>query len=505
MPIKVSFDTKAPKTETLVVFAAQDEKGGVAKLLDAAKAADKKTKGALKRTVTSEKFQAKKGQSLVITAPAGTSHSHIVILGLGNPDQLTLQDFEKAGSGLAATLNARKAASAQVILEPKNIGKLDLSEAASRFGAGAQLNSYRFDKYLTKEPKEKKPTLKSVTVTLPSPAAARQLFAIEQKRAEAVFMTRDLVSEVPNVLYPESFANIIKKELAPFGIKVDILHMKDLQKMGMGALVAVGQGSIREPKLVTMEYMGGKKGQKPVAFVGKGVTFDTGGVSLKPGAGMEEMKWDMAGAGAVVGLMRTLAARGAKANVIGVVALAENMPSGAAYRPGDIVTSMSGQTIEVHNTDAEGRLILCDALWYCQEKYKPSHIVDLATLTGAVIVALGHEYAGLFANDDDLSQKLVEAGKETGELLWRMPLSDAWDKQIDTPQADMKNISGGREAGSAIGAHFLKRFIKSGVKWAHLDIAGTAWSNKDRPSIPKGASAFGVRLLDQYVLSNWEK
>lgn len=499
MSLKISFDSKSSKADVLVVFAVE---GG--KLLDGARAADKKTKGALKRAIAAEKFEGKKGQSLIVTGPAGTSHTHIVVLGLGKAEDLKPRDFERSGSSLTGILNARRAATAQVQFEQKGL-TVDTSVAASRFAMGALLSSYRFSKYLTREPKEKKPTAKSLSLTVAAPAPARALFAIEQKRAEAIFLARDLVSEVPNVLYPESFANIIQKELAPFGIKINILHMKDLQKMGMGALVAVGQGSIREPKIVTMEYNGGDKKQKPVAFVGKGVTFDTGGISLKPGPGMEEMKWDMAGAGAVVGLMRTLAARGAKVNAVGVVALAENMPSGAAYRPGDIVTSMSGQTIEVHNTDAEGRLILCDALWYCQEKYQPTHIVDLATLTGAVLIALGHEYAGLFANDDALSDQLTAAGKETGELLWRLPLNDAWDKQIDTPQADMKNISGGREAGSAIGAHFLKRFIKKNVKWAHLDIAGMAWTNKDRVSTPRGASAFGVRLLDQYVTDNWEK
>ena len=323
--------------------------------------------------------------------------------------------------------------------------------------------------------------------------------------AEAVFLSRDLVSEVPNVLYPESYANIIKRELSPLEIEVKILGRKEMQKLGMGALVSVGLGSAREEKLVTMQYRGGSKNQKNVAFVGKGVTFDTGGISLKPGPGMEDMKWDMAGSAAVVGLMKSLASRRAKANVVGVVALAENMPSGTASRPGDIVKTMSGQTVEILNTDAEGRLILCDALWYCQEKFKPSQIIDLATLTGAVIIALGHEYGAVFSNDDKLPQHLISAGKEVGEELWHMPLNDAWDKAIDSPAADIKNISGGRDAGSAIGAHFLKRFIQKGVAWAHLDIAGVAWATKERPGVPKGAIGFGVRLLDRYVAEYCEK
>ena len=494
--MKISFEARAANADALVVMATE---GG--KLLPAAAAADKKSKGAIKRALVAEKFQAKKAQTLVIAGPAGFSCRHIVVLGLGKGDDLSLHDFEKMGSQLTSLLNARKAASAQVVFDGKglNLKGLTQEKAAAQLAAGALLNSYRFDKYLTKEPKDKKPTLKTVRIVLDEAVKARKLFETHQKAAESVFLVRDLVTEAPNVLYPESFANIIRKELAPLGIKVNVLSMKDMQKLGMGALIAVGQGSVREPKLVTMSYEGGKKGQAPVAFVGKGVTFDTGGISLKPGPGMEEMKFDMAGAAVVTGLLKTLASRKAAVNAVGVVALAENMPSGNATRPGDIVTSMSGQTIDIHNTDAEGRLILCDALWYVQETFKPKQIVDLATLTGAVIIALGHEYGGLFANDDTLANHLTHAGKEVGEELWRMPLNDAWDKAIDTPAADMKNISGGRDAGSAIGAHFLKRFIKPGVKWAHLDIAGVAWAYKDRVSVPKGASAFGVRLLDQFV------
>ena len=505
-PAKIQFDQKPAKNaDTLVVFATEDGKSG-ARLTAAATALDGKTKGAIKRAAAASDFAGKKAQVLAIPGPDGVSARHIIVVGLGKPADLGTLCFEKIGSTLSAQLNARKSVLADVSFpdDEAKASKLGADEAAAHFALGALLNTYRFDKYLTKEPKDKKPTLKTLHVTVKDAARARKAFSAGQKVAEGAFLTRDLVSEVPNVLYPESFAAIIKKELAPLGIEVKILTDKDMKKLGMGAILAVGQGSVRLPRLVSMEYKGGKKGQRPVAFVGKGVTFDTGGISLKPGPGMEDMKWDMAGAGTVVGLMKALAARGAKANVIGIVGLAENMPSGEAYRPGDIVTSMSGQTIEVHNTDAEGRLVLCDALWYVQQKFKPTHIVDLATLTGAMIIALGHEYAGVFANDDVFAQDLVKAGSATGEALWQMPLHDAWDKAIDSPAADMKNISGGRDAGSAIGAHFLKRFIQDGVKWAHLDIAGVAWSNKDRSGVPKGASSFGVRLLDKYVADNWE-
>jgi leucyl aminopeptidase len=498
--MKISFEKKPSlKPDAYVVFAVA---GG--KLAGPAQALDKKTGGALKRALTAEGFEGKKGKALTIPGPAGVAVSHIVVVGLGKLVDLKPRDFEKVGSSLVGELNARRIVSAQVLFGDE-LKYVPEEGAASHLANGLTLSSYRFDKYLTKEPKEKKPTLKSVEIVVNAAAGARKLFDVQRKVAEAVFLTRDLVSEVPNVLYPDSYANIIKKQLAPLGIKVNILTRKDLQKLGMGALISVGIGSAREERLVTMEYKGGPKSQKNIAFVGKGVTFDTGGISLKPGPGMEDMKWDMAGSAAVVGLMKALASRKAKVNAVGVVALAENMPSGTASRPGDIVKTMSGQTVEILNTDAEGRLILCDALWYTQEKFKPTEIVDLATLTGAVIIALGHEYGAVFANDDKLAKNLIGAGKTVGEQLWRLPLNDAWDKEIDSPAADMKNISGGRGAGSAIGAHFLKRFIQKGVAWAHLDIAGVAWASKERPGVPKGAAAFGVRLLDRYVAEYCEK
>ena len=497
--MKITFEKKfAGKPDIIVVFAAE---GG--KLTAPADALDKKTGGALKRALKAEGFDGKKGKVLTIAGPAGIAAKHVVVVGLGKVADLKVRDFEKIGSTLTRQLNQHKAVSALVDLGSE-LKRVPEELAASHLAEGLLLNSYRFDKYLTKEPKEKKPTLKSVAVVVASADKAKKDFETKRKVAEAVFLARDLVAEVPNVLYPESYAAIIKRELSPLGIEVKVLNRKDMKKLGMGALVSVGIGSDREERLVTMQYRGGKKGAKNVAFVGKGITFDTGGISLKPGAGMEDMKWDMAGSAAVVGLMKALASRKAKVNAVGVVALAENMPSGGASRPGDIVTTMSGQTVEILNTDAEGRLVLCDALWYTQEKFKPTHIVDLATLTGAVIIALGHEYGAVFSNDDKLPQHLIKAGREVGEELWHMPLNDAWDKAIDSHAADIKNISGGRDAGSAIGAHFLKRFIQKGVAWAHLDIAGMAWANKDRPGVPKGPVGFGVKLLDRYVKEHCE-
>ena len=316
-------------------------------------------------------------------------------------------------------------------------------------------------------------------------------------------MTKELVTEPANIIYPESFVARCQ-HLKELGVEISVLDDKDMAALGMGALLGVAQGSRRPARLLVMKWDGtGGAQERPVALVGKGVTFDTGGISIKPAAGMEDMKWDMGGAGAVAGAMKALAGRKAKAHVVGVCGLVENMPDGNAQRPGDIVTSMSGQTIEVLNTDAEGRLILCDALHWVQVKHNPEYIVDLATLTGAIIVSLGSEYAGLFSNSDELADKLTAAGKASGDPLWRFPLSKAYDKMIDSPIADMKNI-GGKGAGSITAAQFLGRFIRDGVKWAHLDIAGTVWADKPGPVWDKGATGFGVRLLDRFVADNFE-
>ncbi|MHA1601309.1 MAG: leucyl aminopeptidase, partial [Alphaproteobacteria bacterium] len=379
---------------------------------------------------------------------------------------------------------------------------------AAHCALGVRLRAYRFDRYKTKQKPEDKPSLAAVTIMVDNPAAARRAYAAMEQVAAGVCLTRDLVSEPANIIYPKSLAAEAKK-LTKLGVKVQVLGVAEMRRLGMGALLGVGQGSARESQLLVMQWSGGAKGRgrgkaaQPVAFVGKGVTFDTGGISIKPAAGMEDMKWDMGGAGVVIGLMRALAGRKAKLNVVGVCALAENMPSSTAQRPGDIVTSMSGQTIEVINTDAEGRLVLADALWYTQEKFKPRAIVDLATLTGAIIVALGHEYAGLFSNNDKLSENLSAAGKAVGEGVWRLPMGEAYDKAINSDAADMKNV-GNRAGGSITAAQFLMRFVNKGTPWAHLDIAGVAWSNKSKPTVPKGGTGFGVRLLDRLVADNFE-
>jgi len=473
------------------------------KLSAAAAQAEKTTKGAVARALNASRFKGGKDEQLIVLAPAGLDVSRLILVGFGNPAKLTTLDCEAIGGRLVAALNHAGDREGTIAIEAPAGCTLSEAEIAARVAMGARLKSYRFDKYRTKEKPEHKPTLKKLNVVLGDPAAAKKLFDPLDKVVDSVIVTRDLVSEPANIIYPETLAREAS-ELASLGVKIEVLGEKEMKKLGMGALLGVGQGSERESQLVTMQWNGARDSKaKPVCFVGKGVTFDTGGISIKPAAGMEDMKWDMGGSGVVIGVMRALAARKAKVNAVGVIGLVENMPSGTAQRPGDIVTSMSGQTIEVLNTDAEGRLVLADAMWYAQEKFSPSLVVDLATLTGAIMVALGTEHAGLFANDDTLSDRLTAAGKATGELLWRMPLAPAYDRLIDSPAADMKNI-GGRYGGSITAAQFLQRFIHKGTPWAHLDIAGVTWSEKDRPTIPKGATAFGVRLLEQFVAQDYE-
>ena len=490
--MKITFSEPGfPKTGTVIVCV-----GDGGKLSTKARQLDKAAGGAVARAIKESRFSGKEGQFLDIIAPAGVAYGRIVLAGVGKELDETGQ--QALGGRLYARLNQVGIKVAHLAVEATGN---NLASSAANIAYGAQLRSYRFDKYRTKEKADAKPTLRTFCLRVKGAAAARSEFAPLERIVEGVFFTRDLVSEPPNVLYPKSFAKEVKT-LTKLGVKVEVLGEKQMAKLGMGSLLGVGQGSGRESQIAIMRWSGGAKSQKPVAFIGKGVTFDTGGISLKPGPGMQDMKWDMGGAGAVSGVMKALAGRKAKVNALGLIGLVENMPDGNAQRPGDIVTSMSGQTIEIHNTDAEGRLVLADVMWYAQERYKPQCMIDLATLTGAIIISLGHEHAGMFSNDDALSEQLTVAGLATGEKVWRMPLGDAYDKMINTDGADMKNV-GGRDAGSITAAQFLKRFVNK-VPWAHLDIAGVAWSSKDTATVPRGGTGFGVRLLDEFVRRNHE-
>ena len=469
-----------------------------AKLTTAAAALDKKTGGLLTRAVTGGRFSGKKGQFVSVVCPASAGVDRVIIAGIGKAADIDVLAAQSAGGSIIASLNAHGITHASILVELPKEAKEEATTIAAQVAFGAYLRSYRFDKYRTKEPVDQKPTLAQLSVQVAKASVATKAYAALLPVAESVCFSRDLVNEPANIIYPQTLA-AKAKELSKLGVSVEVLGEDKMRKLGMNALLGVGQGSVRESQMVIMRWNGNPSDKKgPLAFVGKGVTFDPGGISIKPAGGMEEMKWDMGGAGTVIGLMRALAARKAKVNAVGVVGLVENMPDGNAQRPGDVVVSMSGQTIEVINTDAEGRLVLADALWYTQSKFKPRFIVDLATLTGAIIIALGSSKAGLFSNDDDLVAKLEQASKDTGEELWRLPLGDVYDKQINCDVADMKNVGEGREAGSITAAQFLQRFV-NGVPWAHLDIAGVAWAKKDAGVTPKGASAYGVRLLNRLV------
>ncbi|MCB9947893.1 MAG: leucyl aminopeptidase [Rhodospirillaceae bacterium] len=488
-----------PDAGTLVVGVLAD------KVLTAgAEELDRLTDGQIGRVLAGAgRFTGKREDAIHIAAPAGLPVERVTLIGLGGTDDLDGAAWQKIGGSAMAQLNAAGAVTAAVWLDAPAKAPVGSGEAAAAFAAGARLRAYRFDRYRTREKAEAKPSLSDLVVMTDD----HGVDAEQRQRVDAlvagVTLTRDLVSEPANVLFPESFAERCLP-LRDAGLAVEVLDEDDMRAMGMGALLGVGQGSARSSRLVVLQWYGADAERPPVAFVGKGVTFDTGGISLKPGAGMEEMKWDMAGAGAVVGVMRVLAGRKAKVNAVGILGLVENMPSATAQRPGDVVTSMSGQTIEVINTDAEGRLVLADALWYTQQRFKPAAMIDLATLTGAIMVALGTHQAGLFASDDALADQLLAAGKATGEPLWRMPLGEPYDREIDSEIADMKNVAGHRNGGAAVAAQFLKRFVQD-VPWAHLDIAGMAWSKKDRPTVPKGATGFGVCLLDRFVADTYER
>ena len=506
-------DAEAESGRTLVVFASGDlafAERTAAVLGEAGTALVKKAAGAAK-------FKGKTGSALDIIAPVAVAADRLLVIGVGSGGK-PAEETQAAGSGSA------QAAGKDKPLEPTNLGGMvagkvgrgtsatvlfdlprelpDARRSLADFATGLRLRDYKFDTYKTKkkkdEPEDESATRITIAVADPTHAGNGH-----DPVAEGVITARQLVNEPPNVLYPEAFADRVGF-LRDLGVEVDVLDIAAMETLGMGAIVGVSQGSARPGRIVIMRWNGADAGaeSKPIAFIGKGVTFDTGGISIKPSSGMEDMKGDMAGAACVVGLMQALAGRKAKANVIGAIGIVENMPGPDAQRPGDIVTSMSGQTIEIINTDAEGRLVLADVCWYVQDKYKPAFMIDLATLTGAIIVALGQEHAGLFANDDELADRILAAGKATGEKLWRLPLAPAYDKLIDSKFADVKN-SGGRHAGSITAAQFIQRFVND-VPWAHLDIAGMGMAAPSNDINQSWGSGWGVRLLNRLVEDHYE-
>jgi leucyl aminopeptidase len=486
--MRISFAPNRPTgSQSLVIPIAPGSIGGAAlNILPSA------TQEVARRTALGHRFDGETGAVVELFGEADGIR-RILLVGIG-----AKADYERAGAAVVARLLTSGEVSAVVDLS--GVGAA-ADSAAAALAFGAMLRSWRHDTYRTKLDAKLRPSLADIVLVGTSPKA-EAAWEARKAVAQGVMFARELVAEPSNVLYPESFVERCLA-LKDIGIAIDILDGATMLALGMGALMGVAQGSAREPRLLVMRWDGTGGTAEPIAFVGKGVTFDTGGISLKPPGGMEDMKWDMGGAAAVAGTMKALALRNAKAHVIGVCGLVENMPDGKAQRPGDIVTSMSGQTIEVINTDAEGRLVLCDALTWVQRNWKPKTVIDLATLTGAMIVALGHEYGGLFSNDDELAAQLTAAGVETGDKLWRMPLADSFDKLIESPIADMKNV-GPRDGGSITAAQFIKRFIEDGVRWAHLDIAGMVWASKPGATWDKGATGYGVRLLDRFVADNFE-
>lgn len=454
------------------------------------------------RAAAAERFSGRLGAALDIAAPAELAADRLVVVGLGKPKDLKPADSLRLGGlGIGKAPNA---AEHVTMLAEFPTGAMD-AEIAADLALGARLRAYRFDRYKTKRKEDDASPPDSVTLTVgvADPAAARRAYADRAALGDAVVLARDLVNEPPNILYPEEFARRAATALRRRGVAVEVLDARKLRDRAFNGLLAVGQGAAHESRAVVMRWNGGRKGDKPLAFIGKGVCFDSGGISIKPSANMEDMKGDMAGAACVTSLMLTLAARNAKVNAIGAIGLVENMPDGKAQRPGDIVTSMSGQTIEVVNTDAEGRIVLADLLHYVAKRYQPRLMIDLATLTGAIMVALGQELAGLFANDDKLAEQLIKAGEASGERVWRMPLGPAYDKQIDSKFADMKN-TGGRHGGAITAAQFLQRFVGT-TPWAHLDIAGTALGSPQTDINKSWSSGWGVRLLDRFVSDFYER
>ena len=505
---KITFEKiSTPKSGTLIIFVAKD--GALSPHIQEL---DKANDNVISKAMAAANFKGAKSSTLDLLRPTPLGLDRMLAIGIGDPEKLTDLDWRHIGGDIAGLLTSKKISKATILIEEET-APVETISISNEVAHGATLRQYKFDKYKSqkkteadkdKEEGQDKLKLTHLALQCPDPTKTRKAYNETYTALQAgVFTARDLVNEPANILGPDNYAKRVK-DLEKEGLDITILADKDLKKLKMHALLGVGEGSRQGSYLAIMQWKGQPKSkQPPVAVVGKGVCFDTGGISIKPSGGMEDMKGDMGGSATVVGLMQTLAKRKAKANVIGVVGLVENMPDGQAQRPGDIVTSLSGQTIEVINTDAEGRLVLADALWYTQDKFKPSHMINLATLTGAIIVALGKEYAGLFSNDDELAEQIEEAGKLTGEGVWRLPMGKAYDKLIDSRFADMKN-TGGRGAGSITAAQFLERHV-NGTPWAHIDVAGVAMASNKTAINQSWGSGYGVDLLNTWIAENFEK
>lgn len=508
--LEISFAPLNSSPESVcVILAGQDLALG-----QTAQAINQKTGGAAIKAAEAVEFKGKAKSAVEILAPPKLDVSRLILVGTGKTEDNSDNDWTMLGGYALGQISARKTKTASLIVDVSGVGDRKVDAIAAEMAYGALLRFYSFQKYLTRKTSAAeegangsapppRDGLQKLVVHVADPEKARAGFQRLKAIADGVYLARDLVNEPANALGPVEFADRVRA-IEKVGLEVEILDVEQLTELKMNTLLAVGQGSTRPSRVAIMQWHGAKsKRAKPLCFIGKGVVFDTGGISIKPAAGMEDMKGDMGGAAAVTGLMYALAERKANVNAVGIIGLVENMPSGNAMRPGDIVTSMSGQTVEILNTDAEGRLVLADLLWYAQERFKPKFMIDLATLTGAIMVALGKEFAGLFCNDERLAGDLLEASKATSEKLWRMPLDKSFDKMIDSKNADMKNI-GGRWAGSCTAAAFLQRFVKD-TPWAHIDLAGTAMDGARNDINTSWGAGWGVRLLDRFVADHHEK
>jgi leucyl aminopeptidase len=498
--MEIVFHPQAPETADILVLGCYEEK----RLSSEGKKVDALLSGFITHALEHSKFKGALGQSLVLTCPQGSLSNCLVVMGLGKEDTLDAYGLEKVGGSLYTALTSIPETTCHIHMASVQGKNLSHEDSKAHIIHGYVLRSWRFDDLKTKKLDELPKALKSLTCVCTHPKEAEAAFQKLDALAQGVHFTRELVTLPPNMLYPASMAKKLQ-ELSALGLEIEVLEETRLKEVGMGALIGVAQGSSNRPCVVLMKWMHGPKDQSPLAFIGKGVTFDSGGLNIKPTGSMEDMKYDMAGAGTVAGLMKSLALGKVPLNIIGAVGLVENMVSGDAQRPSDVVKTLSGQTVEVLNTDAEGRLVLCDVMSYVQKHFKPSSIIDLATLTGAIVIALGDKYAGLFSNNDALAEALIQSGKQVHEHLWRFPMGPEYDKDLDSDIADMKNIGGGRKAGSITAAQFLRRFVENDTPWAHLDIAGVAWADKAQDLCEKGASAFGLRLLHDFIMNQLKK
>ena len=499
MSIKVSFVSKSISKKGLLLVILDESlelRGNLASL-------DKEFKGIISSAIKSKSLNTKKGSSLSLFANNGKVIQEILVYYVGSIKNYDIDKADRIGGGLFSSIS-KSVSNLTIYFEPSKKVKINKEELAARIIHGIKLRSYTFYKYKLKSKNNFNKSLKEIEIITKDPALAKVYYSPLKALEEGVYLTRNLVSEPANILTPKTLSEEASK-LKTLGIKVEVLNLAQIKRLKMGALLGVAMGSANEPRVVSMSWNGTKnsKSKPEVCFVGKGVTFDTGGISIKPSGGMEDMKWDMGGSGVVIGLMKALAGRKAKVHVSAVVGLVENMPSGKAQRPGDVVIASSGHSIEVINTDAEGRLVLADAVTYAINKFTPKRLIDLATLTGAVIVSLGPQRAGLFSNNDELANNIFTSGEKTGEKVWRMPVGEEYDEDIKSDIADMKNVGSGRGAGATSGAKFIEQFTQN-IPWAHLDIAGVTWAKSNSELYPAGGTAFGVRLLNTYVKDFFE-